>query len=387
MYVHVPFCSTRCGYCDFAAFEGMDDLIPDYVDAVVEEIGSRVPVEASTVFVGGGTPSILPPEQLAGLIGSVPRRQGAEVTVEMNPESATVEILEAARGAGATRVSMGMQSALPHVLGYLDRAHRHNTLESAVRRARRVGFEHINVDLIYASPVESDADWRRTLECTVALGPDHVSAYALGIEPATPLGVEVASGAKEGPDDDVAARRLEMAVEALASAGYVRYEISNWAQAVPCVHNLRYWSLGSYVGVGSGAHSYVPSSGSDPEPIDPRAGGLRTWNHRHPRRYISAMRQDGVAVAGGERVAGDAALLEWLSLGLRRSCGVELSTEELGHVPEVLFEAGLVEVGPSNGGSDSGPPEMHKGRLALTTKGMSLANAVVTDLSLAFGDC
>lgn len=365
----------------------MSDLIPGYVDTVVEEIGSRVPAAASTVFVGGGTPSVLPPEQLARLVGSVPRLPGAEVTVEMNPESATVEILEAARGAGATRVSMGMQSALPHVLGYLDRAHRHNTLESAVRRARRVGFEHINVDLIYASPVESDADWRRTLESAVALEPDHVSAYALGIEPATPLGVAVASGEKEGPDDDVAARRLEMAVEALGAAGYVRYEISNWAQAVPCMHNLRYWSLGAYVGVGSGAHSYAPSSGPDPDSIDPRSGGLRTWNHRHPRTYMSAMKRDGVGIAQGEWVTGDTAVLEWLSLGLRRSCGVELSDEQLRRVPEVLFEAGLVEVCPSHRRPASDPPYVPERRLALTAKGMSLANTVVTELSLAFGEC
>jgi oxygen-independent coproporphyrinogen-3 oxidase len=280
-----------------------------------------------------------------------------------------------------------MQSAFPHVLDYLGRAHRHADLVAAVERVRAAGFVHLNLDLIYASPAESDSDWRLTLEAALELEPDHLSAYALSVEPGTPLGAAVASGRKQGTDEDVAAGRLDMAVAVLESAGFTRYEISNWARGEPCLHNMKYWSLGPYVGVGNGAHSYLPVPGPDPDGPSTCLGGLRTWNHRHPRTYVSELRRDGSAVAGGEWVTGDAALLEWLSLGLRRKCGVGIADELVPLVPEALLDAGLVELNRPDRWRDATSAGPRPTRVALTPKGMALANAVVLELSLAFGEC
>ncbi|MCC7076158.1 MAG: radical SAM family heme chaperone HemW [Acidimicrobiia bacterium] len=365
VYVHVPFCTHRCGYCDFAAFAGLEDLVADYVDALVAEIGGRVDTPADTVFVGGGTPSVLSASELGRLIDAIPRRPDAEVTVEMNPESASGAVLDAARRAGANRVSFGMQSVRPHVLEVLERRHRHGAVETAVAAARVAGFDEVNVDLIYGTPGESEADWAASLEAALALEPDHVSAYALGVEVNTPLGQAVQRGLAHGPEDDVLAARLDTAVHVLRDAGLVRYEISNWTRRRPCLHNLRYWSGGRYVGVGSGAHSFEPSR------------GLRTWNVRHPRTYIAHMRERGDARQGSEHVTGDAAALERLALGTRRACGMTITPQEAARVPPELVAWGFVDVRHENGVP----------RLKLTDGGMAVANGIVVELSLALGEC
>ena len=289
VYVHVPFCQTRCGYCDFNTYTAAE-LGPgvsrhSYADTLVSEVrfaaavladgggGSRMP-PVSTVFFGGGTPTLLPAEHLGLVVDEIAQRfglaEGVEVTTEANPETVTPAYFAALREAGFTRVSLGMQSASPTVLAVLDRAHRPGRPEAAVAEARAAGFEHINLDLIYGSPHETDADWRASLDAAIQAGPDHVSAYALVVEEGTALARQVASGVVPPPDDDVLADRYVMADETLQAAGYEWYEISNWARsgAARCRHNELYWTDANWWGFGPGAHSHV--------------GGVRWWNRQAP---------------------------------------------------------------------------------------------------------
>ncbi len=353
VYVHVPFCSHRCGYCDFAAFDGLDDLMSSYVDRVIVEIDERVDEEASTVFVGGGTPSLLGPDLLARLVSAIPRRPDAECTVEMNPESATVDTLRAAYESGANRVSFGMQSARRHVLEFLERRHPPGAVPIAVDNAREAGLECINVDLVYGTPNESAPDWEATLEAALRLEVDHISAYALTVEEATPLGRGIAAGQKRAPDDDTCADRLDVAVTLLAAAGYTRYEVSNWSRSEPCEHNMGYWSGGRYIGIGSGAHSYDPTQ------------GVRSWNFRHPKTYIEA----SCTVADSEQLTSEQSEIELLMLGLRRSCGMEIGGRR---IPGELVTEGLVVV--------------EADRMRLSDNGLALLNSVVTTLALSGRD-
>lgn len=350
VYVHVPFCAHRCGYCDFAAFSDLDDLMPAYVTRLEAEAAARLHGPAASVFVGGGTPSRLPPELLARVLAAVPKADGAECTVEMNPESATDDVLASAVAGGATRVSFGMQSAVSHVLEFLERRHTPDAVPAAVAAARSAGVAEVNIDVIYGTPGESDADWDATLDAVLDCDPDHVSAYALGVEAATPLGRAVAAGERPAPDDDEQARRLAHTVDRLADAGLVRYEISNWARRRPSVHNLRYWSGGAYAGIGNGAHSWDP------------VAGVRSWNHRHPRTWVDA---DG-PVADREVLTDDERDVETLLLGLRRVCGVAL--DDPATVPVDLVDGGLVR-------HDAGD-----GRLRCTTAGLAVHSAVVLAL-------
>lgn len=354
LYVHVPFCSHRCGYCDFAAFSELDELMPAYVERIAAEIEDRVPEAPATVFVGGGTPSRLGPGLLQRLLEAIPRRPGAEVSIEMNPESATRDVVDAAVGAGATRLSFGMQSATSHVLTFLERSHAPGTVEAAVGVARDAGVTDLNLDLIYGVPGESVADWTHTLSFALSLGPEHLSCYALTVESGTPLGRRVAAGELARPDDDAAAEHLAVASRELEAAGYVRYEVSNWSKGRPCVHNLRYWSGGGYVGAGSGAHSYDPATRT------------RSWNHRHPRTYLESTDP----CAGDERLDTAQVRDEAVMLGIRRAAGIEWPA--LVAVPPALLDNGLVT---------------HRGtRVALTEAGMALAGAVTLELLAALGE-
>lgn len=353
LYVHVPFCSHRCGYCDFAAFSGLDDLMAAYVDRVVAEISDRVPEATATVFVGGGTPSRLGPDLLQRLLDAIPRRPGAEVTVEMNPESATRDVIDAAVGAGATRLSFGMQSTAPQVLEFLERSHRPGAVAAAVEAARDAGVTDINLDLIYGVPGESDSDWTHTLGFALSLEVEHLSCYALTVESGTPLGRRVAAGELRRPDDDTAAERLATACSRLGAADYVRYEVSNWSKGRPCVHNLRYWSGGAYRGAGNGAHSFDPATHT------------RSWNHRHPRAYLEAADpRAGSEVLDAAQVRDEAVML-----GIRRAAGIEWPAGVA--VPQVLLDNHLV---------------IRRGtRIALTEAGMALAGAVTLELLAVLG--
>jgi oxygen-independent coproporphyrinogen-3 oxidase len=260
---------------------------------------------ATSVFVGGGTPSLLAPAQLASVLAEVPRRPGCEVTVECNPETVTEERLAGYAAAGVTRISLGVQSLVPSVLAALGREHDPGAVELAVAAVRRVGFASWNLDLIYGAAGETAADWRRTLEGVLALEPPHVSAYALTVEPGTPLADDPA----RAPDDDVQAEAYLAAEAALTGVGLVNYEISNWARpGHECRHNLLYWSAGPYRGFGCAAHSH--------------ADGRRWWNVRTPERYVAAVRAGRSAEAAGEELAPADRRLEALQLSLRTRAGV-----------------------------------------------------------------
>jgi putative oxygen-independent coproporphyrinogen III oxidase len=361
LYVHVPFCLSRCGYCDFNAHAGLDHLKPSYVDALMREADRVAPewdgVRFVSVFLGGGTPTTLAPELIAGLLDHLRSgfdlAAGAEVTCEANPDTVDERSLGSLRAGGVTRLSLGVQSFDPAVLRALERIHPPESARRAYRAARAVGFEDVNLDLIYGSRGETSTSWRRTLNEVLALRPEHVSAYALTIEPGTPLGAKVAAGLIPAPDPDLQADRYDAACRALAGAGYVHYEVSNWAlPGHACVHNAGYWEGRPYLGLGAGAHSY--------------RSGHRWWNVRPPARYIELASSGRSAVGGEERLEAEARRLERLLLGVRRAAGVP---------------AGWIDQGVARGFVDRGLATLENGRFALTEHGFFLANEVVVGLA------
>ncbi|MGH3495635.1 MAG: radical SAM family heme chaperone HemW, partial [Sciscionella sp.] len=290
VYVHVPYCASRCGYCDFntytAAELGGGASQASYARDAVTEIalarrvldGAQLPV--STVFFGGGTPTLLPVTDLATIVEAIDERFGltpaAEITIEANPESVDASTLAALRSAGFNRISFGMQSARPHVLAVLDCRHTPGAPQLRVAQAKAAGFEHVSLDLIYGTPGESDADWQASLDAAIAAEPDHISAYSLIVEDGTRLARQIARRELAAPDDDTLADRYLIADETLGAAGYAWYEVSNWARAGgQCRHNLAYWCGDDWWGIGPGAHSHV--------------GRLRWWNVKHPTAYASRL--------------------------------------------------------------------------------------------------
>jgi putative oxygen-independent coproporphyrinogen III oxidase len=308
VYVHVPFCARRCDYCAFATWTDRHHLMARYAAACERElVGADLP-PASSVFFGGGTPSLLPAELLCSILAAVPRELGAEVTVECNPENASAALFDAYRAAGVNRVSFGGQSTVPHVLTALGRVHRAGDLEKAVALARASGFDAINVDLIFGAAGETVEDWATSLREVIALGVPHVSAYALTVEAGTPLAADPA----RSPDDDDQAAKYVVAEEALTVAGLANYEISNWARpGYECRHNLLYWEQGDYRGIGCAAHSH--------------ADGRRWWNVRTPERYIAAVESGASPLAASEELDVDTRHLERLQLSLRTREGVPVA--------------------------------------------------------------
>jgi putative oxygen-independent coproporphyrinogen III oxidase len=305
VYVHVPFCARRCDYCAFATWTDREHLMARYAAACVREIVEAELPAASSVFFGGGTPSLLPAGLLCSILDAVRRQTDAEVTVECNPENASAPLFEAYRSAGVTRLSFGGQSTVPHVLTSLGRAHRTGDLERAVAMAKDAGFATLNVDLIFGASGESVEDWAVSLRDVLALEPTHVSAYALTVEPGTSL----AGDAARHPDDDDQATKYIVADELLTAAGLRNYEISNWARpGHECRHNLLYWTQGDYRGIGCAAHSHEH--------------GRRWWNVRTPERYIAAVESGRTPVAGSETLDDDTRRLEGLQLALRTQEGV-----------------------------------------------------------------
>jgi oxygen-independent coproporphyrinogen-3 oxidase len=379
VYVHVPFCETRCGYCDFntytAAELGPGASRGTYADTVLHEIrlaadvlgdgdalGERIP-PVSTIFFGGGTPTLLPAEHLGLIIAEIAERFGlagdVEVTTEANPETVTPGYFAKLREAGFTRVSLGMQSAVPRVLEVLDRRHRPGRPEQAVAEARAAGFEHVNLDLIYGAPYETDEDWQRSLEAAVAAGPDHISAYALVVEQGTALARQVDAGVVPAPDDDVLADRYVLADELLRRAGFEWYEVSNWAVSdeARCRHNELYWSDHNWWGFGPGAHSHV--------------SGVRWWNVKHPVRYAAMLEAGRSPAAGRETLDPAARHTERVMLGVRLRDGLPLGE---------LTEAGRAAVPQLTGWGLVEPTAAALGRIVLTQRGRLLADAVVREL-------
>ncbi|GAA3426907.1 radical SAM family heme chaperone HemW [Streptosporangium sandarakinum] len=371
-YVHVPFCVTRCGYCDFNTYTA-SELGPgashaDYAATAVAEVrraravlgDADLPVE--TVFFGGGTPTLLPAADLVRILGAIDEEfglaPGAEVTTEANPESVDPAYLAGLRDGGFTRVSFGMQSAREHVLRVLERGHTPGRAAHAVREAREAGFGHVNLDLIYGTPGESDDDWRASLAAAIEAGPDHVSAYSLIVEDGTRLAARIRRGELPMPDDDVAADRYLIADAMLAEAGFGWYEVSNWAtsEAARCRHNLLYWTGGDWWGVGPGAHSHV--------------GGTRWWNVKHPAAYARRL-AEGVSPAHAREVlSAEDRTVERLMLELRLAQGFPLAEIERPPVVARALADGLLEVEP-----------FKAGRAVLTLRGRLLADALVRDLT------
>ncbi len=374
VYLHVPFCAVRCGYCDFNTYTlgeldaGVEATLA-YRDAALAELdlAARVlgprPPRVDTVFVGGGTPTMLDAADLVRLLDGVRDRfgfaDGVEVTVEANPDSVDEAALSTLAAGGVTRISLGMQSVVPHVLATLDRTHRPENVRRAVEAARDAGLA-TSVDLIYGTPGESATDWRDSLEAAVALEPDHVSAYALVVEEGTRLATRVRRGEVAAPEDDDEAAKYELADAVLGAAGFAWYEVSNWSrdEASRCRHNEGYWGDGAWWGVGPGAHSHV--------------GGVRWWNAKHPRAYAARL-ADGVSPAVGRETLTPAQRHdERVLLGVRLRAGLPL---------DVLDGAGRTAVaGLVADGLLDGAAAVRDRRAVLTLRGRLLADAVVRRL-------
>ena len=328
VYLHIPFCSRRCDYCAFATWTDRDHLVDAYMASLVADLERRQLPPVSSVFVGGGTPTRVPAHLLAKALRSIPTLAGAEVTVECNPDDVTAAMFHTYAEAGVNRISLGVQSMVPHVLEALGRRHRPENVKFAVAAASNAGIERVNIDLIYGAPSETIADWEASVNATLALGVRHVSAYALTVEAGTPL----AAHPERHPDDDDLADKYECADELLQSAGLLNYEVSNWA--VPgeeCQHNILYWRQGDYAGVGCAAHGHEQ--------------GRRYWNLRTPDRWIAAVQSGESTVAGEERLDDEGRRIEGLQLALRMREGIpaeHLDTEPLDDL--VVVEEQMVKL-------------------------------------------
>ncbi|BDU10800.1 coproporphyrinogen III oxidase [Aurantimicrobium sp. INA4] len=370
-YVHIPFCRVRCGYCDFNTYtstelRGVSQA--SYVEELKKEIALSIDVlqradvsirPLHTIFFGGGTPTLLPSSDLADALQALRGSHGiepeAEITVEANPDTLTEEYVDGLVRAGFTRVSVGMQSAVPHVLSALDRTHNPAAVEQAVSYIQSAGLE-ASIDLIYGSPGESLADWRRSLEQAISLNTGHISAYALIVEDGTALARKISSGAMDAPDDDLQAEMYELAEELLSKAGFEWYEISNWAksQQQQSQHNLAYWNNQDWWGYGPGAHSAI--------------GGIRFWNVKHPAAYAGRLAEAHSPALSYETPDEQAVRLEQVLLGSRIAAGIPTQ----GHNPQAistLIARGLID----------GKRAM-RGRIVLTLSGRLRADEVVREL-------
>jgi putative oxygen-independent coproporphyrinogen III oxidase len=366
LYVHVPFCITRCGYCDFNTYTPAElgGVNPDaWLVALRTEFelaAKRLDAPTlNSVFVGGGTPSLLGGERLTRLLDMVREHfvlaPDAEVTTEANPESTWPEFFDAIRAAGYTRVSLGMQSVAPRVLATLDRVHSPGRASAAAGEAMAAGFEHVNLDLIYGTPGETDDDLLRSVDAAVEAGVDHVSAYALLVEEGTALARRIRRGELDAPDNDVLAHRYELVDDRLSAAGMTWYEVSNWSRpGAECRHNVGYWDGGQWWGAGPGAHGYV--------------GTMRWWNVKHPNAYSELLAAAALPVAGFEQLGPDALHTEEVLLQTRLRQGLpldRLDPAERERAEAVVADGLLAPDGD---------------RLVLTPRGRLLADAVVRTL-------
>jgi putative oxygen-independent coproporphyrinogen III oxidase len=342
VYVHVPFCRHKCDYCAFATFTDRAHLVERYCGALRTEIERAGDPPAATIFVGGGTPSLVDPAMLVHALDAIPRTADTEFTIECNPDDVTLDLLRTYRSIGVNRISLGMQSSSPHVLQALGRTHEPANVSRAVAAIREAGFDTFNVDIIYGAAGESFDHWKRTVDAVVALGAPHVSAYGLTVEAGTVL----AEQPERHPDDDDQADKYHTVDSVLSAAGYQNYEISNWAKpGHECRHNAVYWSGGDYAGFGSAAHAH--------------RNGRRSWNVRTPDRYIELIEAGRSAESSHEVLDDETRVLERLQLQLRTRDGVPVSALS----PDDLHEMSeLVQVVDD--------------RIVLTRAGRLLANEV-----------
>jgi oxygen-independent coproporphyrinogen-3 oxidase len=374
-YVHIPFCASRCGYCDFNTYtaaelqrDGTSITATTYPDRVIAEVNWLRNDQASddrklsTVFFGGGTPTLIDSKELVRILHSLKSSYGlnddVEVTTEANPDSVTLQDLEILRAGGFTRVSFGHQSSAANVLALLERTHTPGKTWQAVSDARSAGFEHVSVDLIYGSPGETDSDLAETLDQVAAADVDHVSAYSLIVEPGTRLAARVARGEVPNPSDDVAAHRYELIDEKLHTLGMTWYEVSNWAKpGGECRHNVSYWRNQDWLGIGPGAHAH--------------AAGTRSWNLKHPAAWAARVDEGISASAESEVLEPSDIRHEEIMLGLRLREGLPLST---------LAQEGLAQAKLAVDEGLLDPEYFAEGKAVLTFKGRLLADGLVARL-------
>lgn len=407
VYIHVPFCLRRCGYCDFNTYTAVDlgggASRGNYAAMTIREMrlvrdwqerhGIAEP-PASTVFFGGGTPTILPADDLIAILNAIRElwgvEDGAEITTEANPDTVDAATIRALADGGFTRVSFGMQSAVPHVLRTLDRTHTPANVEAGVRAAEAAGLRS-SVDLIYGAPGESLEDWRTSVRTAIDLGVNHISAYALTVEPTTKMGRQIAAGVLPKPDDDDEAAKYEIADELFSAAGLQWYEISNWARpGYESRHNLGYWRNVDWAGIGPGAHSHYnrvePAScrsesersarphGSSPQDCDAH-GAIRSWDLAHPRLWSERVNAGQVPWAGSESITPMEALEETIMLGLRLREGLDLTalktSLDVGGAASSDIDAGVAEL------EREGLVERRGSRLIPTLRGRLLNDAVI----------
>jgi oxygen-independent coproporphyrinogen-3 oxidase len=377
-YVHIPFCTVKCGYCDFNTYTSSELGTlkqSDFAAMLVGEIGLSAnilkqsdvsPRKLKTVFFGGGTPSLLPAADLISILNSLETEFGfqenAEITFEANPDSVTKESLASLREAGFNRISIGMQSAVPDVLKTLERTHNPENVAIAVNIAKSLGYR-TSLDLIFGAPGESLSQWEQTIRQVIDLDPGHLSAYSLIVEPGTKLARQINSGELAEPDEDLQADKYELADKLLAEAGYSWYEISNWSKTedLKSNHNLAYWSGQDWWGYGPGAHSHL--------------GSVRWWNHKHPLSYANLLEKNVSPAAGREQLDRETAALERILLESRTSAGMSIEQIKKLQPGSELAISQLIADGLIEGS------QAIAGKLLLTLKGRLLADAVVRALS------
>ena len=366
-YIHVPYCVKRCGYCDFNTYtpnELQGDLTADskgYIDQLISEseiAKSKIQGEIQTIFIGGGTPTLLEPQEFDRLLRHLKQNFGfapdIEITIEANPDSVNLEKLKELRAIGINRISFGMQSSVSHVLKVLDRTHNPENVAKAVTDAQRAGFSEINLDLIYGTPGESVADWRNSIATVLALPITHISAYALILEEGTKLANQVKRGEYQVPDDGETAEKYLIADKEFSAHGFNWYELSNWAKpGSECRHNLTYWRGDNWWGLGPGAHSHI--------------NGERFWNAKHPSSYAKSL-AEGSAVAGSETLSAEEKESERIMLEIRLPSGIQkasLKSAQINNLTEFLD------------GGELNQKAWSEDRIALTPKGRLVADRIV----------
>ncbi len=372
LYVHVPFCASRCGYCDFNTYTATElgndvtrDTFHEHLITEIHQAAQRLADthRVDTVFVGGGTPTLLGAQALNRLLAAIRDdfdiAADVEITTEANPDSVDPAMLEDLKQGGFTRISFGMQSSAPHVLATLERTHTPGASSAAAKAARAAGFEHVNLDLIYGTPGETDDDLKRSLDEVLDASVDHVSAYSLIVESGTALSRRVQRGEVPMPDDDVAADRYELIDDRLAAAGFDWYEVSNWAQpGGQCRHNIAYWRNAAWWGIGPGAHSHLD--------------GRRWWNVKHPHSYAQRVSAGLSPMQGEEVLTPEQRALENLMLGMRMKQGMSRAALTCGgQAIDDLLDQQLIEQEEIN----------NQETLALTRKGRLLADYVIRTLA------
>jgi len=372
-YIHIPYCVKRCGYCDFNTYtpaelqiqSSLETISHDYIDLVLKEIERAAAQSAATyvpsIFFGGGTPTLMAPSDLARVINAIKKyftlTQDCEITIEANPDTVNPQMLLELRGAGFNRISLGMQSAVPHVLEVLDRTHNPANVEKAVLAARAAGFTEVSVDLIYGTPGESMQDWEKSIDAALALPITHISAYALIVEEGTKLAARVKRGEIIMPDDDQTADKYILADNKFSAEGMQWYELSNWSKpGSECKHNLYYWYGENWWGAGPGAHSHI--------------NGRRWWNVKHPGTYKEKILSDGNPTQDSEQLSDIEREDERLLLNIRLPRGIEKSS---------LSEPQLEKLTPFLHDGHLSPQQWANGTVTLTQSGRLLADRIVRD--------